>query len=245
MRFWFNYLRTWLIIKEKQLGKKIFHPKSYDYTKFVILCAPRTGSNWLHTLLNSHPQIFSYGEVLRKGIEGNNLLKLPSLQHLVFTPHQEKIKAVGLKLFYEYSDDPVFMKSFQEVIDDKSIFIIHLTRNSLLSQYVSLKKAEKNQLWSQPGITKISNPIQLDRNDFFIYQAEYLRQKETIYSTFFEHTIFEISYEELNTETDKVLLQLQQFLQIKPRKLFSLLQKQSNRNLKQQILNWEDFEKEF
>ena len=36
-------------------------------TRFVILAAPRTGSNLLCTLLNSHPQVLCHHEVFNPG----------------------------------------------------------------------------------------------------------------------------------------------------------------------------------
>ncbi|NES73345.1 MAG: sulfotransferase, partial [Okeania sp. SIO2D1] len=33
-------------------------------TKFIITCAPRTGSTMLRMMLNSHPEIACHGEVI-------------------------------------------------------------------------------------------------------------------------------------------------------------------------------------
>lgn len=38
------------------------------YTKYVILCAPRTGSNYLAGLLHNHPQVISMSELFEKNI---------------------------------------------------------------------------------------------------------------------------------------------------------------------------------
>ena len=38
---------------------------STDYTRFIILGRSRTGSNFLRGLLNSHPQIVTFGELFR------------------------------------------------------------------------------------------------------------------------------------------------------------------------------------
>lgn len=94
MRFWFKYFRTWLIIKKKQL-LNLFPQSKNNYIRFAIICAPRSGSNWLHTLLNSHHNIISYGEILRKTHVNNPTQKLPTLNELVFYPHHPSIKAVG------------------------------------------------------------------------------------------------------------------------------------------------------
>src|SRR5690606_16569148 len=36
-----------------------------DYTRFIILARSRTGSNFLRGMLNSHPQVLTYGEIFR------------------------------------------------------------------------------------------------------------------------------------------------------------------------------------
>ena len=138
------HLHTWLIIKRKQL-LNFFPGKGRHFTKFVIVCAPRSGSTWLHTLLNSHAQIFSYGEILRETCEVNPQKQLPSLEELVFYPHHASIQAVGLKVFYEYKTNEPFRRSFQDIAADPSVCIIHLIREDKAAQFKSLKQAEATQ----------------------------------------------------------------------------------------------------
>lgn len=166
-------MHTWLIIKKKHLGKTFSTTKSTDYTKFIILCTPRTGSNWLHTLLNSHWQIFSYGEAIRRAIESETPLNQLSLETLIYTPHQTRIKAVGFKLFYEYWNDPAYKPFMQEAIKDKGIKIIHLTRNNILAQYTSLQKAEKSEIWSRSANKEaVYSAIYIDQQGFELFKKE-------------------------------------------------------------------------
>lgn len=240
--YWVNYVRTWIIIKRKHLGRQILNTKVNNYTKFVILCQPRTGSNWLHTLLNSHPQIFSHGEILRRTLENGNTINTLSLQSLVFNHYQKQIKSVGLKLFYENFNNTDYIKPYQEIVDDENILIIHLTRKDILSQYVSLLKAEKTQVWSQSRKLNRSKGIQLDIEDFELFKKDDFELKNRMRKYFKNHKVFELSYEDLTSNLDNTLLKMQLFLHVKPIKLFSLLQKQSVTSLKEQITNWKDFE---
>ena len=242
MRFWINYVRTWVIIKRKQISKLFSQSKSNEYIKFVILCTPRSGSNWLHTLLNSHPSIFSYGEILRRTKEGNQFKTNPKLQALVFKPHHHNIKAVGLKMFYEYFDDEEYKSVCKEVIADSDILIIHLTRKKTLAQYVSLKKAQKSQKWSHSGSTSFTSAILLDTKYYNRYKKDQLQLRKRVMNNFKNHQVLEISYEDLLTNSNNSMFQIQSAFRVNQRKLFSLLQKQSTTSLTKQIINWEDFE---
>lgn len=56
----YNYLlhlRTYLIIKRKQLSNAVSRQKGRGYTPFAILCEPRTGSTLLHTYLKDRKSV--------------------------------------------------------------------------------------------------------------------------------------------------------------------------------------------
>ncbi len=240
MRFLFKYFRAWLIIKKKHLLNLLPRSKN-NYTRFAIICAPRSGSNWLHTLLNSHPNIISYGEILRKTHVNNPSQNLPTLSELVYYPHHRSVKAVGLKIFYSYLNNDKFDKSFLEVADDPGILIIHLIRKDILAQYTSLIRTEENQRWSQARPYDNAKPIFINPEGFKAHRKDLLDNQHKIKRTFKNHPFLEIGYEDLNEHFDETLIEVQEFLGVKPRKLFSLLHKQATGSLKDQIKNWTDF----
>lgn len=240
MRFLFKYFRTWIIIKRKQL-LNLFPRSKSNYIRFAIICAPRSGSNWLHTLLNSHANIVSYGEILRKSHALNPSQKLSSLNELVYYPHHRSVKAVGLKLFYTYLNDEKFVNSFLETADDRGILIIQLIRKDFLAQYTSLKRAEENQRWSQARSYDKTKSIFINPEGFNAYRKELLDNQNEIRRIFATHPFLEISYEDLNERLDETLIEVQEFLGVKQKKLFSLLRKQASGSLKNQIKNWTDF----
>ncbi len=227
------------IIKKKQL-LNLFPRSKSNYTRFAIICAPRSGSIWLHTLLNSHPNMISYGEILRKTHVNHPTQKLPILNKLIFYPHHASIKAVGLKLFYSYLNDNKFGTSFQEALDDPGILIIHLIRKDILGQFVSLKKAQQDQQWSKARALDNNNSIFINPEEYVAHRKELLASQHNISHVFENHPFLEITYEELLAHRDETLNEIQQFLGVKPRKLFSLLQKQSSGFLKDRIKNWVD-----
>lgn len=227
----YNYLqhiRTSLIIRRKRIIDQLSLKRRTDYTSFVILCEPRSGSTVLHTYLNSHSQIMSYGEILRENMEKKNPVKDP-LSHLVFKPHARAISAVGLKLFYVYFDDPRFAKDFRVLATQSTVKVIHLTRSDRLKQYRSLKIAEATNVWSTNVIAKkTSDTIELDLRDYQHYLDKSKSLQTSILKLFAGHDILEVTYEDLTAETELTLTRIQNFLNVPVRKLFTLLKKQNN-----------------
>lgn len=226
MKFSLPYLRTWLIIKRKQFLNQ-FPAEKNSFTKFVILCAPRSGSTWLHTLLNSHPQIVSYGEILRETMEENPNQPPASVNKLVFHPHHASIRAVGLKVFYEYDKEDSFKKSFQEIVNDPSIHIIHLIRKDKAAQFKSLKLAQATQVWSSGKPVKHVQPIKVDSTELETYKNNLHYQEQEITALLQHHPLITIRYEDLLNTFELTSAGIQRFLKVKPRSLFSLLRPQS------------------
>lgn len=110
-----------------------------------------------------------------------------------------------------------------------------------MAQYTSLKRAKGNQCWSQARSYDKTKPMYIDPEEFKAHRKELLDSQHKIKNTFKNHPFLEISYEDLNEHLDERLIEVQQFLGVKPRKLFSLLHKQATGTLKDQIINWIDF----
>jgi LPS sulfotransferase NodH len=214
----------------------------------VILSAPRSGSTLLHTYLNFHSHIKSYGEVLREYFEGNNSEKnsVNIVERLVFKPHSTNCKAVGLKIFYEYyKQHPYYAACFQEVLIKKDVKIIHLIRKDILKLYVSLKIAEKTNVWStgKSSTQHNADQITIDLTDYLQFRAEYQQHQQLFTSLFQDHAVLEISYEDLAQHPDVVLKNVQQFLGVKPQQLKTLLKKQNQDNVKTHVTNYDEVQK--
>jgi LPS sulfotransferase NodH len=242
MRYYLQYLRTYLIIKRKQLLTKLSLNKGNAYTPFVILCDPRSGSTLLHTYLNSHTQVLSYGEVLRmeleKGTRSDNLIS-----DKVFKPHAPQIKAVGLKLFYEYKDHPDYRHSFNQIVQRKEVKVIHLIRKNLLGLYVSLKTAEQTKVWSATQ-RKTPEQIQITINieDYLTFVEMHRKHRTLCQDLFRQHDTLNMSYEDLAESPQHTLISVQQFLSVDPQKLFTLLAKQGNGPVAARISNYAEIE---
>ncbi|MEP5611815.1 MAG: sulfotransferase [Cyclobacteriaceae bacterium] len=237
MNYWLKYLRAWLILKRKSLYKYSY-PEGDQYTPFAILCTSRTGSTWLHTLLNSHTSILSFGQVInhyhKKGLK-------PELEEMIFYKHPNPIKAVGLKIFYG-DDSFQYHKYLDDVATNKVIKIIHLVRRNTLAQYTSLKISERSWRWSMDNSADRSEKITLDQSDYKQFEIERVSIVSEISERFESHQFLEVTYEDMMDNFESTMLEIQAFLGVKSQKLFSALKKQSEGELKDQIENWSEFE---
>jgi LPS sulfotransferase NodH len=242
----YNYLlhlQTYLVIKQKQLANFFSFRKKENYVPFVILSEPRTGSTLLHTYLNFHSNVISYGEVLREKVKEDISIARKPLRKFVFKPHASQIKAVGLKLFYSYHLKPPFQVAFQEVIDRADVRIIHLIRKDVLQQYVSLQIARETKKWSTsdtPSGKRRNKKMLLDIDNLRHYVRDHYQKQKLLNTLFQEHRMLIIYYEDLKDDAENTLLEVQQFLGVKHQKLKSLLQKQNRRLLETMLENYDE-----
>lgn len=222
---WVKRVKTILITRRKNYSTRFWPSQSVPYSFFILLCQPRTGSTLLHTYLNSHSAIYSYGEVLRrKNLKNKNV----NLYRDVFKNHPPSIKAVGLKIFYSYSEDPAFQDYFNEIVKDTSIKVIHLTRENTLEEFISLKKAELTNQWSSEDQKNNSKDrkIVLKNNEFKEYLRKTSQLKKSISELFSKHNCLNISYEILTQRQEITLAEIQSFLNVPRKNLFTILKKQ-------------------
>ncbi len=222
--YWWRYLLTWIIITIKRVSKLLPISSYSDYQKFVIISSPRSGTTLLHTYLNSHLNILSLGEVLRGQLEKFGTFK--SVDNFIFTPQPKLIQSMGFKMFYEQHEAPFFEDVFAEVVNDRSVKIIHLIRRDFKAQLQSLRQAWGSGEWSS---TKVSLNVEeniIPEEDLMAYSEKQQEFIMTFRKVFSEHPYLELSYEELADNPDKTLLTVQKFIGVVPRKLFTLLKKQ-------------------
>lgn len=228
MRRLWNYLRTWLIITKKRLFRLADASKGEDYTRFAIICAPRSGSTMLHTYLNSHNEVLSHGEIIRIKLQQG--IEEVSIDEYVFMPISKIIKAVGLKLFYEYQNMDGYNKVFEEVLNDSDINVIHLMRKDIRKQFASLRKAEETGVWSS---TLKKNEGDEGVNIPDIEYKEYEDNQKAIIQSVKErlknHQVIEVYYEDLVDDPKVVLDNIQDFIKVDKKPLFTLLQKQGSK----------------
>ena len=154
-------------------------------TRFVILAAPRSGSNLLCTLLNSHPEVLCHHEVFnpagifyaldhRDGsldlgtIEARDRAPAAFLERLWTTRLGRR--CVGFK-FTRGQDETVL----GIVLHDRGVRKIVLRRTNQLKTYVSAKIAEKTGQWEvyrESDLVADKPRIAVDFEEFHRHAAE-------------------------------------------------------------------------
>lgn len=234
------YLQILLKAKIKTLLNVLPFLKSNDYTKFLIIGHPRTGTSLLHTYLNSHWNVLSLNEPLTKTTDGK----------MLFKKYSKTIKAVGFKYFYEYTEDVSKRNTLIELLKNGNIKIIKIERKNYLRTYVSLCIAEKTNEWSSTDLKQHSidhKKVRLTNDDCLRAFAKYKKNEldtDTII-TDFNMPIFETDYEALIQQPNEVMFAIQKFLGVPQHIPQSLLVKQNAEALNVLIENYTDLKGSF
>jgi LPS sulfotransferase NodH len=233
-----------------------------DYTRFIILGRSRTGSNFLRGLLNSHPGILVFGEILKNdqsvewGLEGypatGRPLKLLRedgarfMEDAVFKKHPPAIQAVGFKLFYYHAQENLARPIWDYLHSHTEIRVIHIKRRNMLRTHLSRRRAELTDRWyNLNGEREQEEAVTLDfeqcRQDF-----EQTRRWDTDYDAFFAgHPKLEVLYEPLSEDPEAEMGRIQAFLGVECRSLRPETYRQSNLPLAQAIANFAELKTRF
>lgn len=134
-----------------------------DYVRFFILCDARTGSTMLAQALNSHPNIACFREVFNYSmdflgyhVEGYDNFSSADkdlrdsdyeafLRQRIYCRHPESTRAVGFKIAYTHFWG--FTELRERLAEDAELRVIHLGRRNYLRSLVSLKIAQRTNVW--------------------------------------------------------------------------------------------------
>ncbi|MBL8659788.1 MAG: hypothetical protein JNM75_08540 [Rhodospirillales bacterium] len=182
--------------------------------RFVVIAAPRTGSNWLCTLLDSHPAILCHHEIFNP--EGIHTAISVRHQDLGFGTVAERDRnplevldrvwrgslghaAVGFKL-----NRGQHSAVFRHVIADATVRKLVIRRSNRIRTYVSERLAEITGAWESfehsktaptPPAVRI-DPAQLRRH--VALNRRYYDGVEHALAAASQQRAFEVLYEDLN-----------------------------------------------
>ena len=232
-------------IQGKRLKRLLSVNGHRSYTRFIILCHPRSGSTFLHSCLNNHPNIISFGELLREKSTNRKKRDLSLsfyLDNYVFTKHPSSVKAVGFKFLY---NEKYHESSFKPIIfDNKNLKIIFLYRKDILRSYTSLVIAYAQCYWTKTTHKMHKSGKKISINpDLFIEYRESLKKEFNFYSEYIKnYQSYTVCYEDLVAKDGKALAEILKFLGAKQKKLHTLFQKQNPEDLSELIENYEEVE---
>ena len=251
-----------------QLVKLGLRPAGRDYTRFILLGRPRSGSNLLLLALRQQPSVQTFGELLleprvrwdrKMGFERRHWIEhaydepQEYLSDVVFRDNPTKIKAVGFKLFYHHVRKDPQKKVWQFLNEDRDLHVIHLRRRNLLKIVLSRKLADRSGEWrllgSQAGApTGISNqphPVHLDYDELQHKFAKMKAVEERRGAYYSKHPVLNLWYEDLADDFAAHSRMIQEFLELDPLPLKPMTRRQTKRPLDEQIENYAELKKSF
>ena len=228
----------------------------YPSVCYVILSNGRTGSNFLVSLLSSHPQIHQYGEVI-----GESLLRMPGFQEKIQRAGVSRYvqncfrkrfyrKAVGMKFLYNQ-----LLKGYAKrwnvgqgaaVLEflrrHPELRILHLKRRNRLKILVSFEiaKLTREYVIKDPASPRREMPVTLTPEQCQSFFKTIRENESFIESCFQPHQIKVLYYEDLASDTAAQCREILDFLELPPYELKSNIYKQSNKLLSERIQNYRE-----
>ena len=217
-----------------------------------MLTKPRTGSNLLVNSLQTHPGMVVFGELFRGGAdEATKETILAStddyFRDRVFKRYGKTIQAVGFKIFYHhpvYDHDGKVWKYLQ---DCEGLRVIHLRRANLLRALVSMKIAEKTDVWKVVEMQDepVDKRIELDLQECLESFCQTRQWERDAHHKLPGNPLLELTYEDLTADFQGQMQCVQEFLGVEPIDMHPLSVKQNPEKLCDLIVNYDDLKKHF
>lgn len=231
---------------------------------FIILTTPRSGSTWLGSLLDDHPEVDVYGELFLNHDVPEKYQELRQNDPEKFFRFREtaglkrpKVTTAYLDKVFDHSENTVGFKlmatpliKHPEILlycKHHNIHVIHLTRNTQ-DRVISYATAEmRDNFHNLNQQSDLPEKITLEPKKV---QKLYKRQK--LLDTALKNIIkfircpkISIDYDDLYQNTDDTIAKIHEFLDLSPHKSASDLQKSATTPYAELIENYADIEKIF
>ncbi|KAL3814208.1 hypothetical protein ACJIZ3_015476 [Penstemon smallii] len=228
---------------------------------FAILSTQRSGSGWFETLLNSHINISSNGEIFSVKVRRSNMStivetldKLYNLDWLTSASKNECTAAVGLKWMLNQG----LIQHHKEIIEyfnAKGVSAIFLFRRNLLRRMVSilansydqnaklLNGTHKSHVHSPHEAAILASYKPTLNTTLLIPNLKQVDDLVTKSLEYFKSTRHIILYYEDIIKNRTKLVDVQDFLRVPQRDLNSRQVKIHKGSLSSQVDNWEDIKK--
>ncbi|KAG8643139.1 hypothetical protein MANES_11G008400v8 [Manihot esculenta] len=225
---------------------------------FVIMSMQRSGSGWFETLLNSHPNVSSNGEIFSVKQRRSNISTIQATLDTVYalewvssSAKNDCVAAVGLKWMLNQGV-MVYHREIANYFNQKGVSVIFLFRRNLLGRIVSVLANAYDKDAKQINGTHKSHVHSREEADLLarykptlnvsslisdLSTSEHMMAEALEYFKSCRHLV--LYYEDL-MKNHKALSDAQEFLRVPFRKLVSHQVKIHVKPLSEQINNWEE-----
>jgi LPS sulfotransferase NodH len=231
-----------------------------SFSKYVVLCEGRTGSNYLRSLLNGSPFIQDHGEVFNPNknmIIEKEYIKRHGWESYFYSHFMvcDDILASGIKLKYDQlslmrSDSRKTNRNLMELLLQRTdIKIIHLKRKNLLNLLVSRKIAKSTGQWmltdEKNRVNSKTMHINLNQCLNSFKQIEY--KQDLVEKRFVNHEKIDVYYEDLVQNPTGTVKTILNFLhhEIPLYEIKSHVLKQNKQSLDEIIDNYNELKEYF
>lgn len=209
--------------------------------RFIIIAGARTGSTFLKNMINSHPDVICFGEVLNKtkiqwDIDDLNtqfntpeIIDVRDNDPVSFTDYvyslgkESDAKCVGFKSLYRhYNYSPRHKQLIQYLLENEDIRIIHLKRLNSFKVFCSLQIA--NMRVARGTTMNAYRPDDVEEDLSITVNPESCLQyakksavNMTKFDTLFAHRKpLTVRYRDLSRSTAKAMAEVVRFLDLEP-----------------------------
>ena len=221
--------------------------KREEKAPVFIITTRRSGSNLLLSYLNSVPNVSFLSEILNAGmyygLRGRFISPQAALRHVIQSINHCRHRICGAKLLKVHLETHrLNLETLKKVFPNAKFIILY--RKSLFDQFVSLKIAEKTNvwLWRDDHPVPPPPPVRINAAEFKVWSEgtrafyENLTQKAWL-----RHCSVVIDYESLFANSQKVFDRtLFPFLGVPSSKVSSSLKKQNEKPLREVIENFDE-----
>ncbi|KAI8532852.1 hypothetical protein RHMOL_Rhmol11G0246900 [Rhododendron molle] len=227
---------------------------------FAILSTQRSGSGWFETLLNSHSNISSNGEIFSVKVRRSNISTIVqtldniyNLDWLTSASKNECTAAVGLKWMLNQG----LMQHHEEIVEyfnKKGVSAIFLFRRNLLRRMISilansydqnakpLNGTHKSHVHSPHEAEILARYKPMINTTLIIPNLRQVEEMTAKALQYFNNTRHIILYYEDIIKNRTKLLDVQDFLRVPQMELKSRQVKIHKGSLSQQVENWDDIQ---
>jgi LPS sulfotransferase NodH len=216
-----------------------------DYKKFMVLSRARAGSSMLESMLKSHPNIRSFGEVFRArgGIDHRQRISR------LYRAYPRKCRAIGFKIHYQQPADDPSGEVWKRLLEVEGLHVVHLRRRNVLRSIVSGKIAQTHRAFN---IKDARERPRIERRRVQLTQAEVLkgirvtRASEARFDRLFEGCRrIDVWYEDLVREPDREFNVLLAFLDLPLRAPKTRYVKMNPERLSELVVDYDELRNAF
>jgi len=236
-----NKLRWWIFALVKQIVLCV----PFMNRSFVILTSARSGSTYLRLLLDDHPKITCWGELLNRKYLPLCETSSHVLVNYILTallPIKLWLPYTGFKVFHEQLEF-CYLHFGQILTALLHPPIIILFRKNMLETYTSLQISLKTDVWNTEDGSTAKECIEIEWQKFVEYVATIRRRwRRNMTEIPPNSKVLFVSYEELTANKDKSLSKIFEFLNLENCDVKAILKKQNPLPLIERITNYKQIE---